>query len=195
MKPVRLLMFSGSARRGSWNQRLVEVAAKKASELGAEVDVINLADFDIPLYNQDLEAEAFPPAVRDLRERMIAADGILLACPEYNGSITPLLKNVIDWTSRPQENVAEGLVAYQGQVAALMAASPGGLGGMRGLVHVRAILSGIGVTVIPEDLAVGSAYQAFDEDGGLAEEQLSQRLENVVKGLMRTAKALRQKDS
>ncbi|PCJ55705.1 MAG: NADPH-dependent FMN reductase [Planctomycetota bacterium] len=195
MKPVRILMFSGSARRDSINQRLVEVAAKKAKELGAEVDVINLADFDMPLFNQDLEADSFPESARALREKMIAADGLLLACPEYNGSITPLLKNTIDWTSRPQENVAEGLVAYHGQVAALIAASPGGLGGMRGLVHVRAILSGIGVTVIPEDLALGSAYQAFDENGGLADDRMDQRLDKVVKGLMRTAKALRQEVS
>lgn len=190
MKPIRLLMFSGSARRDSYNQRLVETAASKARELGAEVDVINLVDYPMPLYNQDLEAESFPDSVRAVREKMVAADGILLACPEYNGSITPLLKNAIDWTSRPQSDVVEGLVAYQGMVAGLVAASPGGLGGMRGLVHVRAILSGIGATVIPQDLALGSAFQAFDEDGNLKEEAMDQRLTHVVHGLIRTAGAL-----
>ena len=195
MKPVILLMFSGSARRESFNQRLVEAAAAKANALGAEVDVVNLADYPMPLFNQDLEAESFPDAVSKLRDKMIAVDGILLACPEYNGSISPLLKNTIDWLSRPQDGVADRLVAYRGMVAALVAASPGRLGGMGGLVHVRAILSGIGVTVIPEDLALGSAYQAFDESGDLVEDPMDQRLTNVVKGLIRTAKALSHEES
>ena len=195
MKPVRLLMFSGSARRESLNQRLAEAAAEIAKQLGAEVDVINLANFSMPLYNQDLEAESFPESVGKLREKMIAADGILLACPEYNGSITPLLKNTLDWVSRPEENVAEGLIAYRGMVAGLVAASPGGLGGMRGLVHVRAILSGLGATVVPEDMALGTAYKAFDAKGALADDAKQKRLTDVVKGLLRTAKALRQDDS
>ena len=190
MNTPRLLMFSGSARRASFNQQLIRAAAAKAKQLGAEVEVVDLADYDIPIFNQDLEADAFPPAVRVLREKMMAADGILLGCPEYNGSITPLLKNIIDWTSRPQEGVADGLVAYQGLVAGLVAASPGGLGGLRGLVHVRAILSGIGVHVIPQEMAVGSAFQAFEADGSLSDEAMNQRLESLLVSLVRTAEAL-----
>jgi len=184
-------MLAGSARRDSCNKRLAAAAAAKAQALGAEVELVDLADFPIPLYDGDLEAEQGVPAnVRLVRDKLLAADGFLFACPEYNGSITPLLKNVIDWTSRPEEGVAEGLIAYRGKVAALVAASPGALGGMRGLVHVRAILSGIGVHVVPGDLAIGGAYGAFAENGELKEERLDSRLEATVQTLVKTASAL-----
>jgi chromate reductase len=125
MKPVRLLMFSGSARRESFNQRLVEVASAKVNALGAKVYVVNLAEYPMPLFNQDLEVEFFSDAVSKLRDKMIAVDGIFLAYPEYNGSIYPLLKNTIDWLPRLQDGVAEELVAYRGMVAAIVAAPPG----------------------------------------------------------------------
>ena len=191
MKPVKLLMFAGSARRDSINKKLAAAAAAEATALGAEVELIDLADYPIPLYDGDLEAEAFPENVRSLREKMIAADGFLIASPEYNGSVTPLLKNVIDWVSRPEEGVAEGLVAYRGKTAALVATSPGALGGLRGLVHVRAILTGIGVHVVPGDVAVGGGFQAFGEGGGLVDEGAAKRLQQTVGNLMRTAGALR----
>ncbi|MGB0951760.1 MAG: NADPH-dependent FMN reductase [Planctomycetota bacterium] len=191
MKPPRILMFAGSGRRDSINKKLASSAARKATALGAEVELLDLADFPMPLYDGDLEAEAFPENVRIVRGKMIAADGLFIASPEYNGSLTPLLKNTIDWVSRPQEGVAEGLIAYQGKVAALAATSPGGLGGMRGLVHVRAILSGLGVHVVPGDLAVGSGFQAFREDGGLVDDGLDLRLQDLVDTLLRASTALR----
>ncbi|MHC4380322.1 MAG: NADPH-dependent FMN reductase [Planctomycetota bacterium] len=191
MKPVKLLMFAGSARRDSLNKKLAAAAAAEAESLGAEVELVDPAAYPIPLYDGDLEAEAFPDNVRLLREKLVAADGFLIASPEYNGSITPLLKNLIDWTSRPQEGLAEGLVAYRGKTAALVATSPGALGGLRGLVHVRAILSGIGVHVVPGDVAVGNGFQAFHEDGGLIEEGTAARLRTTVQSLIRTAAALR----
>ncbi len=190
MNPPRLLMFAGSARRDSLNKKLAAAAAQVARSLGAEVDLIDLADYPMPLYDGDLEAEAFPQAASALREKMIAADGFLFACPEYNGSITPLLKNALDWTSRPGGGVDEGLVAYRGKVAALVATSPGALGGMRGLVHVRSILSGIGVHVVPADLAVGGGFQAFAEDGSLADEGMAIRLQETVDALVRTSSLL-----
>lgn len=190
MSAPRILVFAGSARRDSLNRRLAQVAAAEAQALGAEVEVVDLADFPIPLYDGDLEAEAFPPNVSDLRAKMLAADALLIASPEYNGSITPLLKNTIDWTSRPEEGVAEGLAAYRGKVAALVATSPGPLGGLRGLVHVRAILSGIGVHVVPGDVAVGNGFQAFTEEGGLADEGVAARLRGTVEVLVRTTRAL-----
>ena len=113
-----------------------------------------------------------------------------MACPEYNGSITPLLKNVIDWTSRPSDGVAP-LAAYRGKVAGLLSASPGALGGIRGLVHVRAILGGIGVHVIPGDVSVSAAHKAFGEDGALLDDKLAQRLDSSLERLVRTAGALR----
>lgn len=188
---TKLVIFAGSARRESCNKRLAAAAAAKARNLGAEVVLLDLADYPIPLYDGDLEAEQGTPAnARLVRDKLAAADGFLLACPEYNGSITPLLKNVIDWTSRPEKGVAEGMIAYRGKVAALVAASPGGLGGLRGLVHVRAILSGIGVHVVPGDLAIGGAYAAFAEDGSLKEERQDSMLEATVQALVKTARAL-----
>lgn len=191
MKPPRLLIFAGSARRDSINKKLAAAAARQAEALGAEVDLVDLADYPMPLYDGDLEAEGFPPLVSAFRERMIAADGFLIASPEYNGSLTPLLKNTIDWVSRPQEGVAEGLVAYRGKVAALVATSPGALGGLRGLGHLRTILAGIGTHVIPGDVAIGSGFQAFDEEGALMDEGAAARLRATMEALVRTAGALR----
>ena len=109
---------------------------------------------------------------------MLNHDGLLIASPEYNSSITPLLKNIIDWVSRPS-NGENALIAYQGKVAAIMSASPGRLGGLRGLVHLRSILSNIGVLVIPDQVAVGEAHRAFGSDGNLVDE----KTQESVKGL------------
>ena len=183
-------MFAGSTRRGSINGKLAAAAAKLGSCLGAEVELVDLADYPMPIYEGDIEAEGFPTAVTALRRKMIEADGFLIACPEYNGSITPLLKNAIDWVSRPEEGVAEGLAAFRGKVAALVATSPGALGGLRGLVHVRAILSGIGVHVVPGDLAVGGGFQAFAEDGSLLDAGMATRLQELVDTLLQTTRRM-----
>jgi chromate reductase len=191
MKSPHLLVFAGSARRDSINKKLAAAAAKQAEALGAEVHFVDLADYPMPLYDGDLEAEGFPPMVSAFRERMITADGFLIASPEYNGSLTPLLKNTIDWISRPQEGVAEGLVAFRGKVAALVATSPGALGGLRGLGHLRTILSGIGTHVIPGDVAIGNGFQAFDEDGAITDKGAAARLQATLESLVHTAGALR----
>jgi len=189
----KILVFAGSARRDSFNKKLAAIAAAKATARGAEVELIDLADYPMPLYDGDLEeGQGVPATVAAVRNKMIAADALILACPEYNSSITPLLKNVIDWTSRPDGEVAAPLAAYTGKVAAIISASPGGLGGMRGLVHVRAILSSIGVLVIPGDVAIASAFQAFGENGQLVDEGTDQRLTAAVQSLVRTTLALQQ---
>lgn len=188
---TRILAFAGSARRASLNKQLVRAAAGRVRELGAEVSLIDLADYPIPLYDGDLEADSGVPenAVK-LRDLMLEHDALLLACPEYNGSITPLLKNAIDWTSRPAGE-AGALAAYRGKIAGLVSASPGALGGMRGLVHVRAILTGIGVHVIPQEVAVGSAHKAFSEDGSFVDPKLDKRLGAALEALVKTTAALR----
>jgi len=160
---AKILAFAGSARRDSFNKKLVRVAARGAEQAGAEVTVIDLADYPLPVYDGDLEEQGIPENVGKLRELFKAHDGLLLACPEYNSSITPLLKNTIDWVSRP-EGEDGMLAAYQGKVAALLAASPGGLGGLRGLVTVRSILSNIGVVVLPKQHALSKAHEAFEGD-------------------------------
>jgi chromate reductase len=173
----RILAFAGSARKDSVNKLLVRVAAQAATEAGAEVTVLDLADYPLPLYDGDLEAqEGLPANALKLKQLFMDHDGLMIATPEFNSSITPLLKNTIDWVSRPAEG--EGpLAAYQNKVAVLMAASPGGLGGLRGLVHVRAILQNIGVTVLPDQRAVSGAFSAFDDAGQLKDEKLRQSVQ------------------
>lgn len=188
---IRILAFAGSARRDSFNRKLASCAAAKARAGGAEVTLVELADYPMPLFDGDLEAaEGAPENAAKVRTLMLEHDAFLIACPEYNGSITPLLKNVIDWTSRPFEGIGM-TAAYRGKVAALCSCSPGGLGGMRGLVHVRAILGGMGVLVVPGDVSVGGAHKAFGNDGTLVDERPDQRLQAQVENLIATTSALR----
>jgi len=166
MTMPRILAFAGSARKDSYNAKLVRIAAQGARKAGAEVTILDLKDFPLPLFDEDLEREGTPENTIQLKQLFLEHGGLLISSPEYNSSITPLLKNTIDWVSRPVEGEPR-LAAYQNKVASLMAASPGALGGLRGLVHVRAILSSIGVTVLPDQIAVGKAFEAFDENDQL----------------------------
>ncbi len=136
---ARILAFAGSTREGSFNKSLVRIAAEGARQAGADVTTIDLKDFPLPLFDQDLEVESGKPeAAKKLKTLMIEHDGFLIAAPEYNSSITAVLKNAIDWVSRPDEGEdAMALKAFRGKVVTLMSASPGGLGGLRGLVHFR----------------------------------------------------------
>jgi len=183
MSQPKILAFAGSARRDSWNKKLVQVAVKGARDAGAEVTLLDLADFPMPLYDGDLEAEhGIPENAKALKELFLAHQGLLLSCPEYNSSITPLLKNTIDWVSRPVEG--EGpLAAYQGKVCSLMSASPGALGGLRGLVHVRAILQNIGVIVLPKQMAISQANNAFADDGSLNDSKQQETIAGLGKSL------------
>jgi NAD(P)H-dependent FMN reductase len=163
----RILAFAGSTRTESFNKRLVRIAAAGASAAGAEVTIINLRDYPLPLYDGDLEErDGLPANVRTLKDLFLAHQGLLISAPEYNSSITAVLKNTIDWVSRPVPGEA-ALNCFDGKVAGLMSASPGALGGLRGLVHVRAILQNIRVLTIPEQIAVPNAAEAFAPDGSL----------------------------
>ena len=163
----RILVFAGSTRTGSHNKKVARLAARFAEEAGAEVTLIDLRDLPMPLYDGDLEsAEGIPANAMQLRRMMMAHDAFLLACPEYNSSITAVLKNAIDWVSRPVPGDPD-LVAYKGKVVGLLSASPGALGGLRGLVTVRSILGNIGCIVLPDQVAISKAHEAFDDDGNL----------------------------
>jgi len=176
---ARILALAGSTRRDSFNKRIVAVAAEAARAAGAEVEVVDLRDYPMPLFDQDAEADfGKPEAARQLKAKMIASDGFLIASPEYNGSITGVLKNAIDWVSRPDEGEARpGLTAFRGKVVTLMSASPGGLGGLRGLAHLRDILSGVGCIVMPQQVAVPASHEQFDDAGTLKSEGTRLRLE------------------
>jgi chromate reductase len=163
----KILAFAGSARESSYNKKLVRIAAAGARRAGADVSEVDLRDFPMPIYDGDLETrEGIPAHALKFRQLMMAHQGLLIASPEYNSSITPLLKNTIDWISRPVGG-EDGLAPFRNKVAGLLAASPGGFGGLRGLVHLRAILGNIGVIVLPNQLAVAKAHEAFQPDGTL----------------------------
>ena len=180
----RLLALAGSTREGSFNRRLVRLGADLARAAGADVTTVELRDLPMPLYDGDLEArEGLPANARRLKELMVASDGILLASPEYNSSIPGTLKNALDWASRAAPGEAP-LLAYRGKVAGLLAASPGALGGLRALVHVRAILSSLDVLVLPEQFALAKANEAFDPKGGLLDPKQGAALKRVVDRLV-----------
>jgi chromate reductase len=177
MAAPKILAFAGSTRKDSFNRKLLPIAVAGAREAGAEVTVVELSDFEMPLFNQDLEASGAPAAVAKLKQLFLDHQGLLIASPEYNSSVTPLLKNTLDWVSRPAPG-EQGLAAFRGKAAGLISASPGALGGLRGLVHLRSILGNIDVLVIPTQTSVSKAQDAFADDGSLkdAKQQASVKL-------------------
>jgi len=165
MSKTKILAFSGSNRKASFNQKLVTVAAEGAMAAGADVTIIHLADYDVPLYNADLEAgQGIPDAALAFKALLMAHDGFLIASPEYNGMFTPVLKNMLDWASRKQHLDEAPLSAFRGKYAAIMATSPGALGGVRGLMFLRILLSNLGVNVLAEQQAVPFATKGWDDD-------------------------------
>lgn len=175
----KILAFAGSTREASYNKKLVKIAAEGAKAAGAEVTYVDLRDLPMPIYDEDLEAkEGLPENARKFKELLKEHQGLLIASPEYNSSITAVLKNAIDWASRPEAGEPM-LAAFTGKVAAIMSASPGALGGLRGLIHVRSILSSINVLVLPDQKAISSAFQAFDEEGKLKDPKQQESVEQL----------------
>jgi chromate reductase, NAD(P)H dehydrogenase (quinone) len=162
----KILAFAGSARINSFNKQLVSISAAGAEQAGATVTFIDLADFPMPIFDQDLEREnGMPDNARAFKNLLIAHDGFLIASPEYNGAFSALLKNAIDWATRAETTDEPPLRAFQGKVAAIMATSPGALGGIRGLVFLRLLLGNIGVIVLPQQQAIPYAHKAFNATG------------------------------
>ncbi|MEH2135343.1 NADPH-dependent FMN reductase [Nostoc sp.] len=179
----KILAFAGSTRIESYNKKLVKIAAAGARAAGAEVTYLDLRDLPLPLFDEDLEAqEGLPANARTLKDLLISHQGLLIASPEYNSSLTAVLKNAIDWASRPAPNEAP-LAAFAGKVASIMSASPGALGGLRGLVHLRSILGNIKVLVLPDQIAVTKAYEAFNADGTLKDPKQQESIEKLGDGL------------
>jgi chromate reductase, NAD(P)H dehydrogenase (quinone) len=179
----KILAFAGSTRVDSFNKKLVKIAAAGAMESGADVTVIDLRDFAMPLYDGDLEQkEGLPSNARKLKDLMLSHQGFLISSPEYNSSISGVLKNMIDWVSRPSEG-EEPLACFKGKVAGIMSASPGGLGGLRGLVHVRAILENISVLVIPDQIAIARAHEVFDANGTLKDKKQEDQVKRIGTGV------------
>ena len=184
---IKILAFAGSTRLDSLNRRLIDVAASIARGASADVTLLDLNDYPLPLYNGDLEAkEGLPEAALRLKAVFKSHDALLIASPEYNSSVPPLLKNTLDWISREWQGES-GLLPYQNKLAAIMAASPGALGGIRMLPHLRQILNTLGVMVLPGQFSLAHADQAFD--GTVLKSP--QRLESLIQELVRSATALK----
>jgi chromate reductase, NAD(P)H dehydrogenase (quinone) len=182
---MRLLFFAGSTREGSYNRKLARLAHHIAAANGIEGVLVDLKDYPMPLYNGDLEAEAGPPqTAREFKALLGQYQGVFIASPEYNSSVTPLLKNTLDWVTRVKAKGESGLEVFRSRVFAISGASPGYYGAMRSLLHLRQILEvGIGATVIPQQIAVPKASEAFDEDGSLKNKKQQDMLKGVVEAL------------
>jgi NAD(P)H-dependent FMN reductase len=190
MAAPKILAFAGSLRDESWNKKMVKIAAAGARAAGAEVTYIDLREYPLPVFDEDLEKkEGLHRNARKLKDLFLAHQGLLISCPEYNSSITAALKNAIDWVSRPVAGEAP-LQCFDGKVAGLMSASPGALGGLRGLVHVRAILGNIKVLVIPEQIAVAKAHEAFNADGTLKDAKQREAVELIGRRVAEVSRRL-----
>lgn len=180
---MKLLVFAGSTRQQSFNRRLAAIAVDIGRRAGADLTHIELADFDIPLYNADLEAQGTPADVIRLKQLMFDHPAWIICSPEYNGSYTALLKNTIDWASSPVKNHpdwSDGTKSFAGKVVGLLSASPGALGGLRSLGHLNPLLVNLQCWVAPQQFALSNAAQAFDEQGQLTDPSHRQSVQAVV---------------
>jgi chromate reductase len=186
MADPKILVFAGSIRTGSFNASLAQAMARELTQLAAETTLISLADYPMPLYDGNLEAASGQPDNAVKLKRLFGAQhGIFIASPEYNASVTPLLKNSIDWVSRVREGTEPPLAAYKNRVFALGAASNGTYGGMRSLMALRQVLElGCGALVLPEQVSVREAASAFDEAGNLKDERTARLLKSVAQRLL-----------
>ncbi|MFQ3307600.1 MAG: chromate reductase [Candidatus Midichloriaceae bacterium] len=178
---MSVLFLSGSIRMGSYNKLLVNFSYEYAKNIGIDAKLVNLSEYDMPIYNADLENESgIPESVKELKKLFIESKGFFISTPEYNGFFSPLLKNIIDWLSRPSDKDEAPLIAFKGKVAALNATSPGTLGGIRALPHLRLLLSNVGVIVLPGEIAIPNAFENFDDDGNLLNDNLKKAVYHSI---------------
>ena len=189
MSAPKILVIPGSLRTGSHNVRLAALAAKELVLAGAEVTRISLQDYPLPLFDADLvTASGVPTAAVKLKQMLTAHRGVFITSPEYSASVTPLLKNMIDWISRVREGGEPAYAAFKGRVFAIGSATAGGGGGLRSMMALRQILElGCGALVIPEQVGVPRAEQAFDDMDNLRDETLAATLKAAVQRLVELA--------
>lgn len=187
MTPLKVLAFAGTQRRASYNHMLVRIAARGAEAAGIEITHLDWSDYAMPLYDPELEAQGMPESVLRFKALLQAHHGFLIGTPEYNGTMTPLMKNSIDWASRPVAG-EKSMACFKHKVVGLVSTSPGVFGGVLGLAQVRALLTRLGCLVIPEQYPVGEAGKIFDETGELRDpkqraiaESIGTRVATVLK--------------
>jgi chromate reductase, NAD(P)H dehydrogenase (quinone) len=184
----KILIFAGSIRSGAYSGKTADAAMKELALQGADITRVSLADYPLPIMDEDLEAEKGVPENALKLGRLIAAhDGFLIASPEYNSSIPPLLKNTLDWVSRVRRDNGRPFKPYAGKVAALCSSSDGAFAGIRGLYHLRAVLMNCQVEIITPQCCVARAQDAFDADGQFREERLRHIMETVCRTLIERA--------
>ena len=190
---MKLLVFAGSTRQNSYNRKLAKATAAMATAAGAEVSHIELADFDVPMYNADLEAAGTPADVIRLKELMHAHPAWIICTPEYNASYPALLKNTLDWVSSPVKghaDWADGFRSSRGKVVGVLSASPGALGGLRSQSHLAPLLINLHCWLAPTNFALGRAGDAFDEQGALAAEPARKGVQAVIDHVLWAASRL-----
>ena len=176
----RILVFAGSIRTDSLHRKLIRTATAALECAAVEVSCADLCDYPMALYDADLERQqGLPDTVQRFKKLVWAHEGLLIASPEYNGSFSARIKNVIDWISRPEQGERD-LAIFEGKIAGLMSASPGALGGARGLRHLREVLEVVGVTVIPAHVTIPRAFEAFDASGNLVRSEDAAAMERLV---------------
>jgi chromate reductase, NAD(P)H dehydrogenase (quinone) len=192
MSAIKILVIPGSVRTGSFNVRLAAAATKELALAGVNAARISLADYPMPIYDGDLEAQSGQPkSAVDLKRMIGTHHGVLIVSPEYNASIPPLLKNALDWVSRVRERSEPPLQVFHDRAFAISAASEGKFGGMRALMALRQVLTlGCGATVIPRQLALAGADHAFDDDDRLKDTRDAEGLRAVVRQLIDVAQAM-----
>lgn len=182
---TRILALAGSTRQASVNKKLICEAADLARQMGAQVILIDLKDYPMPLYDADLESEqGMPEKAKQLRQLMIESDAILIASPNYNGSLPGVLKNALDWASRT-EKARPSREAFRGKKFGLMSASPGRSGGSKGLNHLKEIIEDIGGCVIAQQVSIPFAHKAFDSNGCLKNAQQKLALTELIRAVMK----------
>lgn len=190
---MKLLVFAGSTRQNSFNRRLAAAAAQMGRDAGAEVSHIELGDFDVPMYNADLEAKGTPPNVVRLKELCYAHPAWIICSPEYNGSYTALLKNTLDWVSSPIKSDpvwSSGSKPFAGKVVGMLSASNGALGGLRAQSHLAPLLLNLKCWLAPSAYALSRAADAFDERGALVDPAAHKNVAAVVEQVLWAARRL-----
>lgn len=185
---AKILVLAGSVRNGSINVKLAQALANATTDCGADVSHISLSDYELPLFNSDIEV---PENARLLAKRFAENDGLVIVSPEYNASLTPLLKNALDWVSVTGSNTDNSFGPYKDKICFLASCSPGATGGLRGLYHLRAVLMNVGADIITPQLAVGNAGTAFDDDGKLTNSRLVSLMNEGLEELLVTIKRIK----
>lgn len=187
----KILVFAGSTRVGAYSGKVADCAQLELALQGSEVTRITLADYPLPLMSEDLEREdGIPDNAYKLARLFASHDALLICTPEYNGSLPPLLKNTIDWVSRISKDGGRPLKPYPGKVVGLCSSSNGHFAGIRCIIHLRAILSHIGMEVIAPQVSVPNGSEAFDENGAFREERLRKGMERLCRTLIEHARLL-----